>query len=367
MRSISVDRLGRVAQNTGGAESPKTARRRRGAQRRQRKRPARRCGGAERREYGGGSEEESRDGERAGQRRQRRRESRAAAAERGSEAARRRGAGWRRRRAERGRREQGGGDGQSAKQGSGSGGRAASRTQRAWRMGVTTAIRWLVADGLADSLNLAKQRKISWINDICIVLSKLPIPVYWDLSHRHAITEKTVDGLLNSLKYSMEESIQAEIMSYSKTRDLFAEQLEVVEKKLVRKVLCFRSYLRVTNEKYRRALTHILLSGHALASERMTWGECYRPEPVPEQWRLCRFCKVAVEDPVHALLAFFEQLFNVLPDLKGKYTDPGLFFRDLISRRKTIVLLAKFTYDVLEIFYSTPMLIINPGIYRTAA
>ncbi|KAJ6590328.1 hypothetical protein B0H10DRAFT_2091230 [Mycena sp. CBHHK59/15] len=27
-------------------------------------------------------------------------------------------------------------------------------------------------------------------------------------------------------------------------------------------VLCFRSYLRVSNEKYRRALTHVLLSRH---------------------------------------------------------------------------------------------------------
>ncbi|KAK7042431.1 hypothetical protein R3P38DRAFT_2890444 [Favolaschia claudopus] len=49
-------------------------------------------------------------------------------------------------------------------------------------------------------------------------------------------------------------------------------------KELVRKVLCFRHYLRVSNEKHRRALTHILLSGHALASERMTWADRDRPE-----------------------------------------------------------------------------------------
>ncbi|KAJ6542412.1 hypothetical protein B0H10DRAFT_1726342, partial [Mycena sp. CBHHK59/15] len=110
----------------------------------------------------------------------------------------------------------------------------------------------------------------------------------------------------------------------------------------------------------------VLLSGHALASERMTWGERYHPESIPEKWRLCRFCKVCIEDPVHALLVckteallpvrrnFFTRLFNALPELKGRYTDPGVFFRALISHRKTTALLGKFVYDILEIFYATP-------------
>ncbi|KAJ7159833.1 hypothetical protein C8R43DRAFT_880676 [Mycena crocata] len=234
----------------------------------------------------------------------------------------------------------------------------------------------LIADGLLDSLDLARQHKISWINDICVVLSKLPIPVYWDLTRADAISVKTADVLLASVKHSMEEYIQASMMSYSKTRDLFADRLELVEKKLVRKVLFFRHYLNVSNEKHRRALTKLLLSGHALASERMTWGERYHPESIPEKWRLCRFCKICIEDPVHALFGckheallvlrreFFARVFHSLPDLKGRYTDAGLFFRDLISRRKTTALLAKYAYDVLEIFYARPMLIINRDIYN---
>ncbi|KAJ7724124.1 hypothetical protein B0H16DRAFT_1215405, partial [Mycena metata] len=110
--------------------------------------------------------------------------------------------------------------------------------------------------------------------------------------------------------------------------DLFADRLELVDKKRVRKVLFFWHYLRVSNEKHRRALTHILLSGHALASERMMWAEWYRPESIPERWRLCRFCKVCIEDPVHALFGckhaplldirrvFFAQLFQTLPEMK---------------------------------------------------
>ncbi|KAJ7627798.1 hypothetical protein DFH06DRAFT_899997, partial [Mycena polygramma] len=31
----------------------------------------------------------------------------------------------------------------------------------------------LIEDGLMDSVDLARQQKISWINDICIVLSRL--------------------------------------------------------------------------------------------------------------------------------------------------------------------------------------------------
>ncbi|KAF8129699.1 hypothetical protein K438DRAFT_1427489, partial [Mycena galopus ATCC 62051] len=110
----------------------------------------------------------------------------------------------------------------------------------------------------------------------------------------------------------------------------------------------------------------VLLSGHALASERMTWADRDRPEPVPEKWRLCRFCKICVEDTVHALFGckhpalidirrvFYSRLFATFPDLKAKYTDAGLFFRDLFSRRETTSLLAKYSYDVLEIFYATP-------------
>jgi hypothetical protein len=36
----------------------------------------------------------------------------------------------------------------------------------------------LVKNGLLDSLNLARQHKMSWVNDVVIVLSGLAIPVY---------------------------------------------------------------------------------------------------------------------------------------------------------------------------------------------
>jgi len=44
-----------------------------------------------------------------------------------------------------------------------------------------------------------------------------------------------------------------------------------------------------------------MLSTHALAVERLRYQERYRA-PVPHAWRLCRFCRVEVEDEVHVLL-----------------------------------------------------------------
>ncbi|KAJ6539918.1 hypothetical protein B0H10DRAFT_2138913, partial [Mycena sp. CBHHK59/15] len=53
--------------------------------------------------------------------------------------------------------------------------------------------------------------------------------------------------------------------------DLFADRLEMVDKNY---------YLWVSNDKHRQVLTHVLLSGHALVSKHMTWGERYHPESI---------------------------------------------------------------------------------------
>ncbi|KAJ6465030.1 hypothetical protein C8R45DRAFT_771693, partial [Mycena sanguinolenta] len=108
-----------------------------------------------------------------------------------------------------------------------------------------------------------------------------------------------------------------------------------------------------------------VLSGHALAMERMRWSERYKKK-VPKKWRLCRFCKDHLEDTVHALFVckhqpllsmrtqFFHKFFIEYPDLRGKYDDPGLFFKDALVKDKTIGLLGKLAYDILEVFYSEP-------------
>ena len=108
--------------------------------------------------------------------------------------------------------------------------------------------------------------------------------------------------------------------------------------------------------------------------ERMRWAEHYKDQ-VPKKWRLCRFCKDHLEDIIHALFVcnhpplqqirsvFFKKFFTTYPELQGVYDDPGLFFKDLLVKEKTIGVLGKLAYDILEVFYSEPMLEINPALY----
>ncbi|KAJ7117260.1 hypothetical protein C8R43DRAFT_902130 [Mycena crocata] len=233
----------------------------------------------------------------------------------------------------------------------------------------------LVKDGLLDSLDLARQLKMSWINDIVIVLSNLPIPVYWTVSAANAIELKAIDGLLADVKHSMETCVQAELRAYSRTRDLLPDRVVMFQGKWEHKVLAFRAYLRVRNSKHRLALTHAVLSGHSLAMERMRWAERYKDQ-VPKKWRLCRFCRDHLEDAIHAMFmcthdplipirnAFYDKLFQTLPELRGVYTDPGLFFKDLLVKEEILALLAKLAYDSFEVFYAEPMLVINPALYH---
>jgi hypothetical protein len=50
-------------------------------------------------------------------------------------------------------------------------------------------------------------------------------------------------------------------------KDMIVGRKEIENKKLVFKALAFRHYLRVETYTHRISLTHIVLSGHALAME----------------------------------------------------------------------------------------------------
>ncbi|KAJ7736021.1 hypothetical protein DFH07DRAFT_753607, partial [Mycena maculata] len=138
----------------------------------------------------------------------------------------------------------------------------------------------------------------------------------------------------------------------------------------VQKALQFRHYLNVVNPKHRKALTRLLLSSHCLALDRLRWVEvrCPRIDPI---LRVCRFCKAEIESPEHALLEctaradlhllredFMSRMRNDVPDLPLLNLMPSVeFFRNMIAYRKTISLVAKFAYEVTEIYETTPMYI----------
>ncbi|KAJ7495278.1 hypothetical protein FB451DRAFT_1020108 [Mycena latifolia] len=115
-------------------------------------------------------------------------------------------------------------------------------------------------------------------------------------------------------------------------------------------------------------MTGLLLGDHNLSVERLRYPARYR-DTVPREHRLCRFCRAAVEDEVHALFdcgADFR-----LVDLRTVFLDSLLdcdqaahatwaslpsyeFMIRLVSLRKAVQLFAKYIFQVLNIFDGTP-------------
>jgi hypothetical protein len=68
--------------------------------------------------------------------------------------------------------------------------------------------------------------------------------------------------------------------------------------------------------------------------------------------------------PVAAIrTVFFRKLFAEHPELWGLYDDPGLLFKDRLVKEDIVGLLGELVYESFEVFYSEPMLVINPAIY----
>ena len=104
-----------------------------------------------------------------------------------------------------------------------------------------------------------------------------------------------------------------------------------------------------------------MLSSHPLAVERLRYQERYRPV-VPHPWRLCCFCRLEVEDEVHALLKC--RVRSDLLALRAAFTQDVTSLigemplpHDLLQRlmlllhdKRLTVRMAKYVYIVLEIF-----------------
>ena len=125
----------------------------------------------------------------------------------------------------------------------------------------------------------------------------------------------------------------------------------------------------VKTQKHREAITSLLLSTHLLAVEVFRYVD-HAHQPVPRSARLCRFCKKDVETPEHALLScesldalvelrtyFLAKLFTELPVLRNQMAELSNteFLKAIIYPRSTIALVAKYVYEVLELFYAEPV------------
>ncbi|KAJ3913438.1 hypothetical protein F5877DRAFT_11330, partial [Lentinula edodes] len=90
--------------------------------------------------------------------------------------------------------------------------------------------------------------------------------------------------------------------------------------------------------------------------------------PIPREWRRCRFCHLEPEDECHALLIcngneallslrsrFIQQVYQALPvcqTLRRELSPYNFLCRLLFSHRIT-TLVAKYVYDTFEVYEST--------------
>jgi hypothetical protein len=105
------------------------------------------------------------------------------------------------------------------------------------------------------------------------------------------------------------------------------------------------------------------------------------PEPMMSQmgWRLCRFCRDAVEDECHAFLECegseelidarnraMSSLFDIDPGLRYlRATQPQVFLETVLHRLDTIELVAKFIYTIHTVFTTTAAYVPEVSDYRT--
>lgn len=165
--------------------------------------------------------------------------------------------------------------------------------------------------------------------------------------------------------------IQRQVDSSDKLYLLHGRREPQKDKPPAPQTLRLRHYLSmVKTQKHREALTSLLLSTHLLAVEILRWGDHMQPRVDDRSKRVCRLCKIDVETPEHALLVcdasaevsalrdvFLEQLFKTAPILRPLMDEQNLieFFKSMVYERSTIALVAKFAYEVLEVFYATPV------------
>jgi hypothetical protein len=219
-----------------------------------------------------------------------------------------------------------------------------------------------------DSVQLSDEGKASWAMDLRYVIHNLPFNVV--LPALSTITPQMVEAVIKSVDAGLRSYLQWSI------DDPNAPKLYLLRGRLepdkdsasIQKILCFRHYLNVVNPQHRKALTRLLLSSHCLALERLRWVEHRRPR-IDRNLRVCRFCKVKIESPEHALLECTAAADLVLlrndfltrmnTDIRGLPSLNSMsavdYFTLMISYRQTISLVAKYAFRVTEFFEATPM------------
>ncbi|KAK7017643.1 reverse transcriptase domain-containing protein [Favolaschia claudopus] len=224
----------------------------------------------------------------------------------------------------------------------------------------------VVQSALLDSVSLAEEGKSGWAGDLLLVLSRLPTPIL--LNPRDLLDLDTVEQVCKDVETIVNSDLQLDIDRLVKTHLLRNrldfngdKQLTVVTRRL-------RFYLTdVVVPAHRKAITGLLLGDHNLSVERLRYGSRYR-NPVPRRFRLCRFCRSAVEDEAHALFGcdqeprllklreeFLVALERLTPELRLRYGSITSyeFLLSLVSSHDAVKAFARYIYLILSVYQET--------------
>jgi hypothetical protein len=157
----------------------------------------------------------------------------------------------------------------------------------------------VVHSALLDSIALLRVGKSGWASDLTIMLQRLPTAI--EVSPDELLSAKSIEALVKKIVTVVDADLQRDIDNLVKTH-MLRNRLEPGEDKTLRLVTRrLRHYLvLVAVPAHRKAMTGLLLGDHNLSVERLRYPARYR-NAVPREHRLCRFCRRAVEDEVHAL------------------------------------------------------------------
>ncbi|KAJ7217783.1 hypothetical protein GGX14DRAFT_597938, partial [Mycena pura] len=112
-----------------------------------------------------------------------------------------------------------------------------------------------------------------WIGDICLVLRRLPEPIY--VTDEDLLTDDVVEGIMERLQQVLDADLQRDIDSFEKTY-LLRNRVERIDEGEGRSRMGLvtrrrQHYLNVPIPAHRRAIKRLMLSDHNLSVERLRY------------------------------------------------------------------------------------------------
>ncbi|THU82738.1 hypothetical protein K435DRAFT_784507 [Dendrothele bispora CBS 962.96] len=230
------------------------------------------------------------------------------------------------------------------------------------------------------SCNLVRNGHSSQIGDIIHALSRLPVPVICTVDD--FVSTDRLDRLAVAVRDSWitlaTDAIQGSIRcALLKARVEFARH----GRPSPAAVFASRNYLKmIAVPNHRRAYLRFITSNHMLAVELLRYTDRRYQPYVPREWRICRFGCDEVEDERHALLvckgapeivdlrlSFLRTILPLLPDASSwqDRCDDHAFLIRIVFEERTLVIVAKYIYNVERIYCSRRVYIPPPIMYSS--